>query len=190
VPQNPSRSARLFPKLVTQLVPAAAVTAVGVLVLSNLAKAPDAAPVAMSVPVPIKAEAVFTATPRQIEEPSLRLTDDPPVKAAAARIAAKPKVVAVNAAPPRKPADERRQVGPQQVASVPAPLPIVQVAERPQAPAREGTVMGAMMGRVWGATTTVAGMPYRAAQSVAGWFAAATPPRPPGQVPADFQAAM
>ena len=189
MPQNPSRSARLFPKLVTQLVPAAAVTAVGVLVLSNLAKPPDAAPVAVSAPVAIKAEAIFTATPRPIEEPSLRLTDDPPVKTVV-RTVAKPKVVAVNAAPPRKPAEELRQVGPQQVASAPAPLPIVQIAERPQAPAREGTVMGGVVGRVWGATTTVVGMPYRAAQSVAGWFAAAEPPRPPGQVPVDFQAAM
>ena len=182
--QNHGRPARLLPKLVTQLVPAAVVTAVGILVLGNLAKTPDAAPVAASAPLAIKAEAVFTATPRQI--------DEPPAQAAAARVVAKPKTVAVNVAPPRKPAEEARQAEPRQVASVPPPLPIVQIAGPPQASAREGTVMGAVMGRVWGATTAVAGMPYRAAQSVVGWFAAATPPRPPVQVPLqqDFQAAM
>jgi hypothetical protein len=48
-----------------------------------------------------------------------------------------------------------------------------------------------MMGRVWGATTAVAGMPVRAAQSVTGWFGAAIPPRPPAAVPLqEFQAAM
>jgi hypothetical protein len=174
--QNHRWTARLVPKLATQLVPAAIVTVVGVLMLGNLTKAPDIAPAVAPVPTAIKAEAVFTATPRPAEE-------EQPARAAAARPLAKPKAVAVNIpTPPRKPADE-----PRQTASAPAPLPIVQIAAQPQVPPPEPTLMG----RVWGATTAVAGMPVRAAQSVTGWFAAAVPPRPPAPVPLqEFQAAM
>jgi hypothetical protein len=182
VPQNHHWPARLVPKLATQLVPAAVVTVVGVLMLSNLTKAPDTASAVAPLPTAINAEAIFTATPRAVEE------DEQPVKAAAVRPAAKPKALATNIpTPPRKPTDEPRQIEPRQVASVPAPLPIVQIAAQPQVPPREVTVMG----RVWGATTAVAGMPIRAAQSVTGWFAAAVPPRPPAPVPLqEFQAAM
>jgi hypothetical protein len=179
--QNHRWTARLVPKLATQLVPAAVVTVVGVLMLGNLTKTPDVAPAVAPMPAAIKTEAVFTATPRPAEDEQL-------VKAAAARPVAKPKAVAVNIpTPPRKPTEEPRQIEPRQIANAPAPLPIVQIAAQPQDSPREVT----MMGRVWGATTAVAGMPIRAAQSVIGWFAAAMPPRPPAPVPLqEFQAAM
>ncbi len=61
-------AARLFSRLVTQLVPAALVTGVGILLLSNLAKTPDTMPVAAPVEAAINAEAVFKITPREPEE--------------------------------------------------------------------------------------------------------------------------
>ena len=174
--------ARLIPRLVTQLVPAALVTIVGVMLLGNLAKVPDTAPAAAPVPAAINAEAVFRMTPREPAE-----ADEQTAKAAASRAAAKPKALTVTIpTPPRKPADESATA--RQIASVPAPLPIVPIATEPQATAASDPTM---LGRVWGATTAVAGMPYRAAQSVTGWFGAATPPRPPAPVPLqNFQAAM
>lgn len=171
-------SIRLLPKLITQLVPAALVTVVGLLLLGNLAKAPDTTPATAAVPTAIAAEAVFTATPRASTE-----ADEQPAKAAATRAAVKPKPAAANApTPPRKPVEE----APRQVASAP-PLPIVQVPEQPQAPARDET----MMGKLWNTGTAVLRMPQQAAQSVTGWFAAATPPRPPAPIPTqNFQASM
>lgn len=169
--------ARLFPRLFYQLVPAALVTTVGVLLLGNLAKPPDTAPAAAPVEIPINAEAVFKIVPREPAEV-------PAVKAAAtARPVTNPKP---NAATPRKPASER------QVASAPAPLPIVQIPEPPQAaapaaPAGENGVMETLRNT----TATVQRIPQWAARSVAGWFSADAPPRPPASVPAqNFQTAM
>src|SRR6476646_8342031 len=127
-------AARLFSRLVTQFVPAALVTGVGILLLSNLAKTPDTTPVAAPVETAINAEAVFKITPREPEE-------TPAVKNVAPRTTAAPKQAAVNTVlPPRKPVSER------QVASVPAPLPIVQIPEPPQAatilPTDDNSVMG------------------------------------------------
>jgi hypothetical protein len=174
--------ARLIPRLITQLVPAALVTIVGVTLLGNLAKAPDTAPAAAPVPTAIHAEAVFKMTPREPAE-----TDEQTATAAASRTAAKPKALAVSIpTPPRKPADESATA--RQIASAPAPLSIVPIPAQPQAAAASNPTV---LGRVWGATTAVAGMPYRAALSVTGWFAAETPPRPPAPVPLqNFQAAM
>ena len=184
VSQNHRPPVRLFPKLATQLVPAAVVTALGALLLSNLGKSPVAISATAPVPAAIRTEAVFTATPRLVEQP--RLADEEPVRANdVARPAAKPKAVAAIAAPARKPADEPRQVEPRQVAVVSAPLAITPPTAQPQPP--EPSVLG----RVWGATTSVAGMPIRAAQSVTGWFGPAVPPRPPAPVPLQqFEAAM
>jgi hypothetical protein len=172
---------RLFPKLAGQLVPAAVVTALGALLLGNLSKTPGGPSAAAPVPVAITAEAVFTATPRSVEEQRASVDD-------AVRPPAKPKTVAPRvAAPPRKLAEEPRQVETRQTAAVGAPLVIVPSPPQGQAAAPEST----MMGRVWGATTAVAELPVRAAQSVTGWFSAAIPPRPPAAVPLqEFQAAM
>src|SRR5215213_4702628 len=87
--RNNPFAARLFSRLVTQLVPAALVTGVGILLLSNLAKTPDTTPVASSVETAINAEAVFKITPREPEEA-------PAGKSAAPRIAAPPRQTAVN----------------------------------------------------------------------------------------------
>ncbi len=172
-------AARLFSRLVTQLVPAALVTGIGILLLSNLAKTPDTAPVAAPVATAITTEAVFKITPREPEEA-------PAVKSVAPRITAAPKQAAVNTVlPPRKPASER------QAASVPAPLPIVQIPEPPQAAAAAAPSGGTVMGSLRDATATVQRIPQWAARSVAGWFSADTPPRPPAPVPTqNFQASM
>jgi hypothetical protein len=177
VSQNHRPSNRLFPKLATQLVPAAVVTALGAFLLSNLSKSPEVR-AAVSVAAPIPTEAVFTATPRVVEQEPAR-TNDVPLPAA------KPKAVAVIAAPARKLAEQPRQVEQRQAAVVAAPLTIA--PSQVPAPEPAPTVLG----RVWGTTTAVATMPIRAAQSVTGWFGAAIPPRPPVPVPVpEFQAAM
>src|SRR3982751_4065613 len=107
-------AARLFSRLVTQFVPAALVTGVGILLLSNLAKTPDTTPVAAPVETAINAEAVFKITPREPEEAPAPAAA---IKSAAPRAAPKQTAGAtVNTAlPPRRPAND------QQVASAPAP---------------------------------------------------------------------
>jgi hypothetical protein len=174
-------AARLFSRLVTQFVPAALVTGVGILLLSNLAKTPDT-PIAAPAETAINAEAVFKITPREPEE-------TPAVKNVAPRITAVPKQAAVNtvsiALPPRKPASER------QVASVPAPLPIVQIPAQPPVAVTTPAEDDSMMGKLRNATATVQRIPQWTARSVAGWFSADAPPRPPAPVPTqNFQASM
>ena len=124
-------AARLLSRLITQLVPAALVTGVGILLLSNLARTPDTTPVTAPVETAINAEAVFKVTPREPE-------GAPAVKNVAPRIAATPKQTAVNTVlPPRKPASER------QIASTPAPLPTVQIAAQPPVVAAPAAGAGA-----------------------------------------------
>jgi hypothetical protein len=178
-------AARLFSRLVTQLVPAALVTGVGILLLSNLARTPDTTPVT-PVETAINAEAVFKITPREPDEA-------PAVKSVAPRITAAPKQATVNTVlPPRKPASERQVATEHPVASVPAPLPIVQIPEQPQvAAAAAPSVATTMMGSLRNATASVQRIPQWAAHSVAGWFSADAPPRPPARVPTqNFQASM
>jgi len=172
-------AARLFSRLVTQLVPAALVTGVGILLLSNLARTPDTPPINAPVETAINAEAVFKITPREPEEA-------PAVKSVAPRITAAPKQTAVNTVlPPRKPASER------QIASAPAPLPTVQVAAQPPIAATPTVEDGSVMGKLRNVTATVQRIPQWTARSVAGWFSADTPPRPPTPVPTqNFQASM
>lgn len=173
--------ARLLPRLAYQLVPAALVTTLGVLLLSNLAKAPDGAPATPPVQTAINAEAVFKIVPREAGQTSLH-------HPALSHAAANPKPLAANiATPSRKAANEPV---PRQVASLPAPLPIVQIPEQPQ-PAAAPSLDNTMMGKLRSATATVQQIPQWATRSVAGWFARAIPPRPPAPVPMqNFQAAM
>jgi len=164
-------AARLFSRLVTQLVPAALVTGVGILLLSNLARTPDTTPTTAPVETAINAEAVFRITPRELEEA-------PAVKNVAPRITAAPKQTAVNTVlPPRKPASER------QIASTPAPLPTVQILAQPPAAAMAPADDSSVMGKLRSATATVQRIPQWTARSVAGWFSADAPPRPPAPVP-------
>jgi hypothetical protein len=187
VVRNNPLIAQLLPRLLYQLVPAALVTTVGVLLLSNLAKVSDAPPAAAPVETAINTEAVFKAVPR---EPSAEpAQDSKSVKVAAPR-AASPKPQASSPQPSRKPANEPAM--PRQVASAPAPLPIVQIAEQPQPAAATPDDENSVMSRLRSATTAVQRIPQWAAHSVAGWFSAdAPPPRPPASVPEqNFQAAM
>ena len=175
-------AARLFSRLVTQLVPAALVTGIGILLLSNLAKTPETTPVAAPIETAINAEAIYKITPREPEEA-------PAVKNVAPRITAAPKQTATSTVntvlPPRKPASER------QIASTPAPLPTVQIAAQPPVPAVPTADDSSVMGKLRSATATVQRIPQWAARSVAGWFSADTPPRPPAPVPKqNFQASM
>ena len=170
--------ARLFPRLAYQLVPAALVTTVGVLLLSNLDKTPGAAPDAKAIEIPINAEAVFKITPREIAADA--------VEHAAKREKAATKSAAI--APPRKPASE--PATPRQTATLPPPLQIVQI---PDAPPPAADQENAVMSKLRSATAAVQQIPQWAASSMTGWFTAATPPRPPSDVPAphaNFQAAM
>jgi len=168
--------ARLLPRLATQLAPAALVTVVGALVLGNLARTSDSAP-PTTPPSAITAEAVFTATPREAEAPA-----EKPAATARPAVAAKP---AAPPNPPRKP-----ESAPRQVASAPAPLPTVEIAEPPKVAAAEAQPDTSVLGRLRGATTSVVQAPQWAARSVASWFRPAEPPRPPATVPQNFQAAM
>ncbi len=182
--------ARLFPKLAYQLVPAAVVTTVGVLLLSNLAKAPDITTDAAPVEAAINAEAVFRIVPRETAE----TVASPDAEREAKRVkaaASQPKPLPANTVTPqsRKPGDP---AAPRQVASAPVAPPIMLGPEQPQAvavqpPGSENTVMSKLLS----ATTAVQQMPQRAARSVAGWFSESAPPRPPAPVPVqNFQASM
>lgn len=170
-----SFAARLFPKLAYQLLPAAIVTTVGVILLSSLAKAPPPAPEPAPVETAINGDAIFKAVPRELAE-----QDAKPVKAS------KPKAVAVNTVAPqtRKPAPEIVAAPPQVVAVLgPEPPQVSPVAP----PNNESTVMNKLLA----IPTTVWEMPGRAARSMSGWFAESEPPRPPAPVPrADFRASM
>ena len=172
-----------MPRLITQFVPAAIVTVVGVLLLSNLTKTSTTTPAAAPVQTAISTEAVFTMTPRAPAE-----ADEQPGKAAA-RAAAKPKTLTANVpTPPRKPIEEP---APRQVASAPLPLPTVQIPAQLQTPARDSSIMGSIMAPIRSTGSAVLQMPQQAARSVTGWFASATPPRPPAPIPAqNFQASM
>ncbi len=174
---NP-RVARLLPKLLTQLVPAALVTIVGVMLLSSLGKAPSPAPDTPPMEVAINAEAVFKMTPREAVDDR----DQDAGKTAGSRPAVKPKPLAANTVAPQS--RKANEPAPQQVASAPAPLPIVPIPEQPrtspaQAPKSENVVVNGLLS----ATATVQRIPQWAARSVAGWFTAEPPPRPPAPVP-------
>jgi hypothetical protein len=178
--RNHPLAARLLPRLLYQLVPAALVTTVGVLLLSNLAKAPDTPPAAAPVETAINTEAVFKIVPREM---SADAEPDPKrVKSAPPRAAANAKPPAASTAAPQS----------RKVASLPAPLPIVPIAEPPQPATAAPDSENVVMSKLRSATTAVQQIPQWAGRAVAGWFAADTPPpRPPASVPAaNFQAAM
>ncbi len=180
--------ARLLPRLLYQLVPAALVTTVGVLLLSNLAKVSDTPPVTAPVETAINAEAVFKIVPREpVEEAPAEAKPDAK-RLAAARAAANPKSPLAATATPASRKAANDPAAPRQVAGAAAPLPIVQMPEQPAAaaPDSENTVMG----KLRSASTAVQRIPQWATRSVAGWFAAdAPPPRPPAPVPTqNFQA--
>jgi hypothetical protein len=180
---NP-RVARLLPRLITQLVPAALVTGVGVMLLSNLGKTPSPAPDTPPVEVAINADSVFKITPREAVDDR----DQDAGKAAGSRAAAKPKPLAANTVAPQS--RKATEPAPRQLASAPAPLPIVPIPEQPQtaqAPSSDNVVVS----KLQSATATVQRIPQWAARSVAGWFTEQAPPRPPAPVPTrNFQAAM
>lgn len=173
--------ARLLPRLITQLAPAALVTTVGVMLLSSLGKAPSAVPDTPPVEVAINADAVFKVTPREAVDDR----DQDAGKTASSRAAVKPKPLAANTVAPQS--RKANEPAPRQLASAPAPLPIVPIPEQPQTRNSENVVVSGLLS----ATATVQRIPQWAARSVAGWFTEAAPPRPPAPVPtSNPQAAM
>ena len=172
-------TSRLVPKLLVQLVPAALVTAAGILVLGNLAKAPSAASTPAPVTRAIQAEAVFTITPREVAVAEPEDTQSEPV-AKPARAPVKPKTSTASTILARVASNEP----PRQIASDPLPIAPIAMMEPPP---REGAIM-----RTWrGATAAVRSIPRWAANSVSGWLPEVEPPRPPAPIPlANFQASM
>jgi hypothetical protein len=169
--------ARLLPKLITQLVPAALVTAVGVMLLSSLGKTPNTAPDTPPVEAAINAESVFKITPRE----AVAEQDQDAGNTAGSR-AVKPKPLAANTVTPQS--RKASEPTPRQVASAPAPLPIVQIPEQPQtSPGQARNSDNAVVSGLRSATATVQRIPQWAARSVAGWFTEQAPPRPPAAVP-------
>jgi hypothetical protein len=194
--RNQPLVARLLPRLLYQLVPAALVTTVGVLLLSNLARVSDTPPVPAAVETAINAEAVFKIMPREpVEEAPAEAKADAK-RLAAARAAANPKPPVAGTVTPTSRKAVNEAAAPRQVAGVVAPLPIVQIPEQPIAQVPEQPAAAApdsdntVMGKLRSASTAVQRIPQWATRSVAGWFSADTPPpRPPAPVPAqNFQA--
>jgi hypothetical protein len=173
--------ARLLPRLLYQLVPAALVTTVGVLLLSSLAKVSDAPPVTAPVETAINGEAVFKIVPREPVEATADAKQDAK-RVAASRASVNPKPVAASTATPpsRKTANEPATS--RQVASAAAPLPLV--PDQPQPAAATADSENTVMSKLRSATTAVQRIPQWATRSVAGWFSAdVPPPRPPASVP-------
>jgi hypothetical protein len=178
--RNHPRAARVLPRLLYQLVPAALVTTVGVLLLSSLAKAPEIPLVTAPVETAINAEAVFKIVPRETAEAPAEANPEGK-RVAASRTPVHPKPLAT-----RKAANESASA--RQVASVAAPLPIV--PEQPQPAATLPDSENGAMSKLRNAATAVQQLPQWAVRSVAGWFSSDAPPRPPASVPQNFQAAM
>ena len=161
------RTYPLLFKLLTQLAPAVVVTAVGILMLSNLSKPVDVAP-SEPAAAAIATEGVFTPAPPRAAEARAEDREQSQTKPPAARAAAKPKATT---APARKLASIESAPLPEAVAP---PLQIV-----PPEPPRDTSVMG----RLRGVGTAVRQMPQRAYATVTGWFVEEAPPRPPEPVP-------
>ena len=118
-------AARLLPRLLYQLRARRAVTIVGILLLDNLAKVPDAPPITAPVETAINAEAVFKIMPR---EPSADAEQNPGrAKARPPRAAGQSKPPVAAAAAAIAQGRERARGAARQVSSAPAPLPTVQI---------------------------------------------------------------
>jgi hypothetical protein len=154
-------------RLAFQLVPAAIVTALGIALLGNLARAPEPAPAEPEVQTAIRTEAVFTATPRPQAE-----ADAAKAARASTPRADKPKAAAAGAPalpPPRPAAIEPPP-------AEPAPL---QQAEAPKAAPSGGNVLESGLRRVTDAMDRVT--QWR--PQFPGWFSKDDPPRPPAPIP-------
>ena len=165
----------LFAKPTYQVASAVLLTAVGVLVLSNLPQGAST-PHATAPAGAVNAEAVFTSTPRQSAEE--------PKSAETPRHTGKPKTAAAIPVPPRKP---------EMPAAISAPLSIVPSSEQMEATAPAST---GVMGTLRSVGTTVQQLPQRTYSKVASWFSSEAParsdepPRPPADVPQNFKTAM
>jgi hypothetical protein len=184
-------AARHLPRLLYQLVPAALVTTVGVLLLSNLTKVSDTPPATATVET-INAETVFKIVPRETAEAPADSDAKPDAKrAAASRTPVNAKPLAANTAASQSRKAVNEPATPPQVASIPAPLPIMPVTEPPQPAAATPDTENVVVSKLRSATSTVQRIPQWAARSVAGWFEAEAPPRPPAPVPVqNFKAEM
>jgi hypothetical protein len=176
---------RLASKLAFQLVPAAIVSAVGIILLGSLAKAPDPTSVAAPAVTVIQAEATFRVIPRQAADTETDNTDDADARRAKA---AAPRPAKPKAAAAKEPAPQQRKVAAVEAAT-PAP------AEPPPAPAapQPGTANttaspaasdgGNFIVTGWQRVTAAAERLSRWAQPPSEWFERSAPPRPPAPIP-------
>jgi hypothetical protein len=174
---------RLASKLAFQLAPAVIVSAVGIILLGSLARAPDPAPVAAPAVTVIQAEATFRVIPRQTADTETDKADDADVrrgKAAAPR-PAKPKAAAA-----KEPAQQQRKVAAVEPAT-PAPAepppatPQPGAASTPAPPAASDSGNFVVTG--WRRATAAAERLSQWAQPPSEWFEHSPPPRPPAPIP-------
>jgi hypothetical protein len=162
-----SSSRLLFSRLLFQLVPAVAVSAVGIALLNRLAEPADVAPpVPAAVDTAITAEMVFTPTQRAAAEPQ------PEAAPNRARPAPAKPAKAVASAPP-----VHHEVA---VAALPPPPPVVLHDPEPPVARAENPAMA----KLRGFATAVQRIPGRTLSTVASWFDRPEPIRPPADVPA------
>jgi hypothetical protein len=183
--QKRPHSGRLVSKLAFQLAPAIIVSAVGIVLLGSLAKAPDPAPVAAPAVTVIQAEATFRIIPRQAADAETNSTDDADARRAKAPAPrpAKPKAAAA-----KEPAQQQRQVAAVEPAThtpaepLPAPAaPQPGAANTAAPPAASDGSNFVVTG--WRRVTAAAERLSRWAQPPSEWFERSPPPRPPAPIP-------
>jgi hypothetical protein len=176
---------RLASRLAFQLAPAAIVSAVGIILLGSLAKAPNPAPVAAPTVTVIQAEATFRVIPRQTADTATDKADDAdarPAKAAAPR-PAKPKAAAA-----KEPAQQQRKVAAVEPATPapaePAPAPAAPQPNAANTAAPPATSDGGnFIVTGWRRVTAAAGRLSQWVQPPSEWFERSPPPRPPAPIP-------
>jgi hypothetical protein len=176
---------RLASKLAFQLAPAAIVSAVGIILLGSLAKAPDPAPVAAPAVTVIQAEATVRIIPRQAAGTETDNANDADARRAKA---AAPRPVKPKAAAAKEPAQQQRKVAavepatPASIEPPPAPAAPQPGAANTTAPpaAADG---GNFIVSGWRRVTTAAERLSQWVQPPSEWFERSPPPRPPAPIP-------
>jgi hypothetical protein len=183
--QKRPHSGRLASKLAFQLAPAVIVSAVGIVLLGSLAKAPEPAPVAAPAVTVIQAEATYRIIPRETADAETGNADDADARRAKATAPrpAKPKAAAA-----KEPAPQQRKLAtvepatpaPAEPPPAPAaPQPGPANAAAPPAAADGGNFIVTGWRRVTAATERLS----QWVQPPSGWFERSPPPRPPAPIP-------
>lgn len=181
--KNP-HGGRLAPRLAYQLVPAVIVSAIGIMLLSSLAKTPEPAPAAAPAETAIQGEAVFKIVPRETASAEAGKADDADArqaKAAAPR-AAKPKASAA-----KEPAQQQRKLtAVEPASSAAAEPPVAPTTAQPTVagpPATPEASSGNFIANGWRRVTGAAERLGQWVQPPSSWFERSPPPRPPAPIP-------